>query len=92
VTDGLAVGEPRLAGCLRHFYGLPSVPDADTSTRIAERWRPFRTWASVLFRLAGDREGLPADRPPAGRPGTWRTTSGPSGADRRRQAAGSSAR
>jgi hypothetical protein len=24
-----------------------------------EPWRPFRTWAGVLFRVAGDRDGLP---------------------------------
>jgi 3-methyladenine DNA glycosylase/8-oxoguanine DNA glycosylase len=25
---------------------------------IAENWRPFRTWATVLIRAAGDRAGL----------------------------------
>ena len=29
---------------------------------IAESWRPFRTWATVLIRLAGDR-GTKAPRP-----------------------------
>jgi DNA-3-methyladenine glycosylase II len=63
VTDGLALGEPRLAGCLRHYYDLPDTPDTETITRLAEPWRPFRTWAGVLFRVAGDREGLPFDEP-----------------------------
>ena len=63
VTDGLAVGEPRLAGCLRHYYGLASTPDAAEVERIAEPWRPFRTWAGVLFRVAGEREGLPFEQP-----------------------------
>jgi DNA-3-methyladenine glycosylase II len=63
VTDALALGEPRLAGCLRHYYDLPAAPDTETITRLAEPWRPFRTWASVLFRVAGDREGLPLDEP-----------------------------
>jgi DNA-3-methyladenine glycosylase II len=67
VTDGLALGEPRLAACLRHFYGLPEVPDDETIERLAEPWRPFRTWAGVLFRVAGERAGLPFDRPAAGR-------------------------
>jgi DNA-3-methyladenine glycosylase II len=63
VTDGLAVGEPRLAGCIRHYYGLASTPDAVEQERIAEPWRPFRTWAGVLFRAAGEREGLPFEQP-----------------------------
>ena len=63
VTDGLAAGEPRLAGCLRHYYGLANTPDAAEVERIAELWRPFRTWAGVLFRAAGDREGLPFEQP-----------------------------
>lgn len=63
VTDALALGEPRLARYLRHYYDLPSAPDTETITRLAEPWRPFRTWAGVLFRVAGDREGLPFDEP-----------------------------
>jgi DNA-3-methyladenine glycosylase II len=70
VTDALALGEPRLAGYLRHYYGLPDTPDTETITRLAEPWRPFRTWAGVLFRVAGDREGLPFDEP--ARPGRRR--------------------
>ncbi len=65
VTDALALGEPRLAGYLRHYYDLPSTPDTETITRLAEPWRPFRTWAGVLFRVAGDREVLPFDASPA---------------------------
>jgi DNA-3-methyladenine glycosylase II len=37
------------------FYGLPEPPDGDQFATLAERWRPFRTWATVLIRLAGDR-------------------------------------
>jgi DNA-3-methyladenine glycosylase II len=61
VKDAAALGEPRLASFLRHFYGLGSTPDTEQVRRLAEAWRPFRTWASVLFRVAGDRDGLPAD-------------------------------
>jgi DNA-3-methyladenine glycosylase II len=43
---------------LRHtarFYGLDSPPTTDQFAAMAEPWRPFRTWAIVLIRLAGDR-------------------------------------
>jgi len=73
VTDGLAVGEPRLAAYLRHYYGLASTPDAAELERIAEPWRPFRTWAGVLFRAAGDREGLPFEQPTRRGTGTTRS-------------------
>src|SRR5215472_16234777 len=63
VTDGLAVGEPRLASYVKHYYGLAASPDAAELERIAEPWRPFRTWAGVLFRAAGDREGLTFEQP-----------------------------
>ena len=66
VTDALAVGEPRLASYLRHYYGLAATPDAATMGVLAEPWRPFRTWAGVLFRAAGDREGLPFELPTRG--------------------------
>lgn len=59
VTDALTLGEPRLADYLRHYYDLAETPSAAEIKRIAERWHPFRTWAAVLFRVAGDREGVP---------------------------------
>jgi DNA-3-methyladenine glycosylase II len=59
VSDALTLAEPRLPGYLRHYYELDGVPDAETIRRIAELWRPFRTWAAVLIRAAGDRDGLP---------------------------------
>jgi DNA-3-methyladenine glycosylase II len=62
VTDGLAVGEPRLASYVKYYYGLAATPDAAELERIAEPWRPFRTWAGVLFRAAGAREGLPFEQ------------------------------
>jgi DNA-3-methyladenine glycosylase II len=69
VTDALTLGEPRLADYLRHYYDLPETPSAAEIARIAERWQPFRTWAAVLFRVAGDREGLPFEQRPARRAG-----------------------
>jgi DNA-3-methyladenine glycosylase II len=70
VTDALIGDEPRLACYLRYFYQLPELPDRQALERIAEPWRPFRTWAGVLFRVAGDREGLPVGPPPRDRAGT----------------------
>jgi DNA-3-methyladenine glycosylase II len=64
-TDILTLAEPRLPSYVRHFWGLdhPATP-ADIST-FADAWRPFRTWAAVLIRVAGDREGI-AWEPQAG--------------------------
>ena len=40
-----------------------ACPDGECCSRppaaLAERWRPYRTWAAVLLRVAGDRDGLP---------------------------------
>jgi DNA-3-methyladenine glycosylase II len=61
VTDVLTFGEPRLPGYVAHFYGTGREPASPAELeRIAEGWRPFRTWTAVLIRVAGDRLGLPA--------------------------------
>jgi DNA-3-methyladenine glycosylase II len=57
-TDILTLGEPRLPDYVRHFYGLAKAPGPAEMERVAEGWRPFRTWAAVLIRVAGDRAGL----------------------------------
>ena len=57
-TDILTLGEPRLPDYVRHFYGLPAAPGPQEMERVAEGWRPFRTWAAVLIRVAGDRAGI----------------------------------
>jgi DNA-3-methyladenine glycosylase II len=61
VTDTLTSTEPRLPEYVAHCYatGTPAASRADIE-RIAEGWRPFRTWAAVLLRAAGDRLGLAA--------------------------------
>jgi DNA-3-methyladenine glycosylase II len=60
VTDVLTLGEPRLPEYVAHFYGTgPGPASAAEIERIADRWRPFRTWAAVLIRAAGDRRELP---------------------------------
>jgi DNA-3-methyladenine glycosylase II len=59
VSDVLTFGEPRLPGYVSHFYGTgPAPASAEELARVAENWRPFRTWAAVLIRVAGDRAGL----------------------------------
>ena len=65
-TDILTLGEPRIPSYVRHFYGMagPAAP-AEISS-LAEAWRPFRTWACVLIRVAGDREGVALEPQPGG--------------------------
>jgi DNA-3-methyladenine glycosylase II len=46
-TDVLATGEPRLRGRVEELYDGAALED------VAERWRPFRTWVSVLLRAGG---------------------------------------
>jgi DNA-3-methyladenine glycosylase II len=61
VTDALTFGEPRLPGYVAHFYGPGSGPASPADLeRISQAWRPYRTWAAVLIRVAGDELGLPA--------------------------------
>jgi 3-methyladenine DNA glycosylase/8-oxoguanine DNA glycosylase len=37
----------------------PAQASREQIEHIAEGWRPYRTWAAVLIRTAGDRQGLP---------------------------------
>jgi DNA-3-methyladenine glycosylase II len=57
-TDILTLGEPRLPSYVRHYYGLDHPGGPAELATIAEAWRPFRTWAGVLLRVAGDRDGI----------------------------------
>jgi DNA-3-methyladenine glycosylase II len=43
-TDALASNEPRLQKTVQARYGRPLA-------EVAEAWRPFRTWVSVLMRV-----------------------------------------
>lgn len=58
VSNAFTGAEPRLGGYVRHFWDLPYIPGGPELEQMAELWRPFRTWASVLIRVAGDRAGL----------------------------------
>ncbi|HEY7966800.1 MAG TPA: hypothetical protein VID68_07215, partial [Solirubrobacteraceae bacterium] len=52
----LAMPEPRVLRHAARFYRLASPPSLAEFTALVELWRPFRTWTTVLLRLAGDRE------------------------------------
>jgi DNA-3-methyladenine glycosylase II len=74
VADMLTSTEPRLPGYVAHFYGTgPEAATREEVERIAEGWRPYRTWAAVLVRAAGDRLGLAqaALAPEIGSLGGW---------------------
>ncbi len=67
-ADLLAAGEPRVRACAAHYYGLDQPPSPERFAELAEAWRPFRTWATVLLRYAGERDGAGRHRagdPPA---------------------------
>jgi DNA-3-methyladenine glycosylase II len=42
--------EPRLHKVMRRAYGLPESEDVAELARIAEAWRPYRSWVSFLMR------------------------------------------
>jgi DNA-3-methyladenine glycosylase II len=51
----VAVTEPKAMEFAAKLYGLPRSPTEDEFRAMANRWRPFRTWAIVLIRAAGSR-------------------------------------
>ncbi len=57
-ADSLATGEARGLDYVAELYHLDGPPSHAQLAEIAERWRPFRTWAMVLIRVAGDRGAL----------------------------------
>jgi DNA-3-methyladenine glycosylase II len=54
-TDVLPVSEPRALDLVAHLYDLPQPPAEAEFRALAEPWRPFRTWATVLIRAAAPR-------------------------------------
>jgi DNA-3-methyladenine glycosylase II len=62
-TDALPISEPRLALALRDAYRLARVPSDAEVRRIAESWRPFRTWVSVLLISEAWSATAPGSRP-----------------------------
>ena len=54
-TDVLPVQEPKALALTAQLYQLDAPPGPEEFARIAETWRPFRTWAAVLIRAAAGR-------------------------------------
>ena len=54
-ADLLPTNEPQLLGLVAELYGLPAPPGPEQLAEIAEPWKPFRTWVSVLIRAAARR-------------------------------------
>jgi DNA-3-methyladenine glycosylase II len=54
----LPMAEPKVLAHAAQFYRLDGEPTLEWLTGLADRWRPYRTWATVLIRLAGDRGTL----------------------------------
>ena len=54
-TDVLPGEEPKLRELVGRLYGLDAAASSEQLAEIAEPWRPFRTWASVMIRAAGAR-------------------------------------
>lgn len=68
LTDALPGAEARLRRAIALLYDLPGGPDDEALAAIAEPWRPFRTWASVLLRTwLEDETGEISGRPQVGR-------------------------
>jgi len=56
VADMITLPDRISRDAVRHFYGLAEVPDDEAWLAIAEAWRPYRMWATVLLHLAWRRE------------------------------------
>ncbi|UJA19841.1 DNA-3-methyladenine glycosylase 2 family protein [Thermoleophilia bacterium SCSIO 60948] len=54
-ADALPVKEKKLLAATARLYGKRSLTDSGLA-KLAERWRPFRTWAGVLIRTSSDRD------------------------------------
>ncbi len=54
-TDVLPADEPKALDLVTQLYHLGKPCTPAEFQRIAETWRPYRTWATVLVRAAGQR-------------------------------------
>lgn len=50
--DVLPAAEPRVRQAVADAYGLTRPPEEPALTRLAEPWRPFRSWVALLLRAA----------------------------------------
>ena len=64
-TDVPPADEPMLRDLVTQLYHLPEPCTRERFLEIAEAWRPYRTWASVLIRAASARLSDKAPGPPA---------------------------
>ncbi len=55
LADVLVTNEAIALDTMAQLYGLSGPPGAAELARLAELWRPFRTWAVVLIRAAASR-------------------------------------
>jgi DNA-3-methyladenine glycosylase II len=55
LADVLVVNEATALDTMAELYGLAAPPGPAEVARLAEPWRPFRTWAAVLLRAAASR-------------------------------------
>ncbi|MFG1972376.1 DNA-3-methyladenine glycosylase family protein [Nonomuraea fuscirosea] len=65
--DAFPGDEPRLFAILREAYGLAEDAPPSAYRRLADSWRPYRSWASFLFRATAYgvmNDDEPRDRPP----------------------------
>jgi DNA-3-methyladenine glycosylase II len=56
--DVFATTEPRLHRAITTAYRLSS-PSVSELAQVAEDWKPYRTWVSVMFRARGEMAALP---------------------------------
>jgi len=56
VADALPLGDRISREAVRHFHELPDLPDDTSWAAIAEPWRPYRMWATVLLHMAWRRK------------------------------------
>ncbi len=55
LADVLSTQEDHTRASVQALYRLDHTPDDAELARIAEAWRPFRTWAAVSLRAVGSR-------------------------------------
>jgi AraC family transcriptional regulator of adaptative response / DNA-3-methyladenine glycosylase II len=51
LVDEVPSDEVTMQGILQ-AYRLPAMPDRAQALRIAEQWRPYRMWCSVLVHMS----------------------------------------
>jgi DNA-3-methyladenine glycosylase II len=68
--DAVPGAEPRLARAVALAYGLPGPATPEQIAAISDKWRPYRTWVTLLLRTRLEYEtGEISGRPAHGRTG-----------------------